>query len=81
MPKFNCPLEPKKSASHNEDECFNFLGRESVKCKSGLLDIACAHQHCVLVHCNSQLVTSPVFKGYADAKNQLTGRTEENKQN
>lgn len=58
---FKCPLEPKKSASHNEGECLNFSGRQSVNCKTELLDVACEHKHCVLVHRNTQLASVPFY--------------------
>lgn len=58
-----CPLEPEKSASHKQVECLNFLGRQSVNCKTELLDVACECKHCVLVHHNTQLVTAPFCAG------------------
>lgn len=59
---FKCPLETKKSASHSEGECLNFSGRQSVNCKTELLDVACERKHCVLVR-NTQLVTAPFYAG------------------
>lgn len=60
---FKCPLEPKKPASHSEGECLNFSGRQSVNCKTELLDVACECKHCVLVHHNTQPVTAPFYAG------------------